>query len=405
MKKLVVILAALSAACGGGSSTSHEPVVRDSAGVRIVENSGPAWTDASQWRLSAEPVLRIGESEAEPEYQLFGVRGVSRLSDGRIVLPNTGTQEIRWYSSDGSHLVTAGGQGEGPGEFTGLGWLGVLVGDSIITYDQRQRRLSLFDPAGMFVRSSLIEIDRWAAMQYPVFSAVLSDGSLLATGRLIDQQNMAEGPMLVPMAIYRYTQGGEGIDSLFDVPRWEATVVIRRSDQIVQMAVAGRPFGRSTRIGGAGNRIFIGTPSTFEIRVHGLEGTMLSILRVLRPLEPLTAGEIDAYKQRQLELVEGDEALQTRRRELEELDYPSTKPAFGGVLAEDTHGNLWVQGFTATGEEAVQWTVFDREYRMLGTVETPPRFAVSWIGDDLVLGIWRDEFDVEYVLGYALIKP
>ena len=405
MKKLVIILGVLTAACGGGRGTSHEPVVRDSAGVRIVENTGPLWTDDRQWVLSAEPVLTIGASEAEPEYQLYGVHGVSRLSDGRIVLPNTGTQEIRWYTADGTHTIPAGGQGEGPGEFTGLGWLGVLAGDAVVAYDARQRRLSLFDSEGVFVRSSLIEIDRWAAMQYPVFSAVLSDGSLLATGRLIDQQNMAEGPMLVPMAIYRYTQAGEGIDSLFDVPGWEALVVIRRSEQIVSMAVTNRPFGRSTRVGGAGDRIFIGTPSTFEIRVHALGGALQSIVRLLRPLEPLTAGEINAYKQWQLELVESDEALQTRRRELDELDYPSTKPAFGGVLTADAHGNLWVQGYTATGDEAVEWTVFDRDYRMLGTVEMPPRFAVSWIGDDLVLGVWRDEFDVEYVQGYRLIKP
>jgi hypothetical protein len=53
----------------------------------------------------------------------------------------------------------------------------------------------------------------------------------------------------------------------------------------------------------------------------------------------------------------------------------------------------------------MRWTVFDREHRMLGTVTTPPRFIVSWIGEDLVLGIWRDEFDVEYVRGYELIKP
>ena len=182
-------------------------------------------------------------------------------------------------------------------------------------------------------------------------------------------------------------------------------VVIRRSEQVVSMGVSGRPFGRSTRIGGANDRIYIGTPSTFEIHVHDIDGALNSILRVLGPLEPLTAGEIDAYKQQQLELVESDEALQTRQRELDEIDYPNTKPAFGGVLTEDDDRNLWVQGFAATGYEAVRWTVFDREHRMLGTVDTPPRFAVSWIGDDLVLGVWRDEFDVEYVQGYALIKP
>lgn len=404
MKKLVVLLAVSTIACGGDRG-SHEPVVRDSAGIHIVENVGAAWTEDTRWRLSAEPVLRIGASEAEPEYQLYGVRGVSRLADGRIVLPNAGTQEIRWYDADGFHQLSAGGEGNGPGEFTGLGWLGVLAGDSVIAYDARQRRLSLFDANGVFVRSSLIEIDRWVAMQFPVFSAVLADGSLLATGRLIDREDMAEGPMLVPMAIYRYDQDGLGIDSLFDVPGWEATVVIRRSEQVISMAIAGRPFGRSTRIGGAGDRIFIGDPATFEIRVHDLGGALQSIVRVKRLLEPLTQSEIDAYKQQQLELVDSDEALQARQRELEELDYPDTKPAFGGVLTEDEHGNMWVQGFTATGDDAVEWTVFDREYRLLGTVETPPRFAVSWIGDDQVLGIWRDEFDVEYVQGYELIKP
>jgi hypothetical protein len=196
-----------------------------------------------------------------------------------------------------------------------------------------------------------------------------------------------------------------GIDSLFDVPGWEGMVVIRRSDQVMQMSIASRPFGRSTRIGGAGDRIFIGTPSTFEIQIHGLDGAIESIVRVLRPLEPLTAAEIDAYKERQLELVEGDEALRERQRQLDELDYPETKPAFGGVLTSDAQGNLWVQGLAATGYEAVEWTVFDREYRMLGTIQMPPRFAVSWIGEDLVLGVWRDDFDVEYVQGYELIKP
>ena len=215
MKEYAAFAAVLLAACSGERTATNVPIVRDSAGVRIVENTGPAWSEATRWRLSDESVLTIGAPEAETEYQLFGVRGLVRLLDGRIVLPNTGSQEIRWYDAQGVHVRSVGGEGEGPGEFTGLGWLGVLPGDSIIAYDARQRRLSLFDPSGVFVRSSLVEVGRWPAMQYPVFSAVLSDGSILATGRLVDRQDMAEGPLLVPMAVYRYDQDGQGIVALF----------------------------------------------------------------------------------------------------------------------------------------------------------------------------------------------
>ncbi len=42
---------------------------------------------------------------------------------------------------------------------------------------------------------------------------------------------------------------------------------------------------------------------------------------------------------------------------------------------------------------------------MLGKVVFPVVFEPMHIGDDFVLGEWRDEFDVEHVRLYRLIKP
>ena len=51
------------------------------------------------------------------------------------------------------------------------------------------------------------------------------------------------------------------------------------------------------------------------------------------------------------------------------------------------------------------WRVFDRTGRWSGTVTMPARFNPMDIGSDYVLGLWRDEDDVEHVRLYRLMKP
>jgi hypothetical protein len=73
------------AACGGDARAAG-PAVRDSAGVRIVENGAPAWKEGEGWRLAAEPALDIGMVDGPPQYQFGDVAGVVRLGDGTVVV-------------------------------------------------------------------------------------------------------------------------------------------------------------------------------------------------------------------------------------------------------------------------------------------------------------------------------
>ena len=46
--------------------------------------------------------------------------------------------------------------------------------------------------------------------------------------------------------------------------------------------------------------------------------------------------------------------------------------------------------------------------RLLGAgfiAKTPPRLSIRQIGDDFILGIWRDELEVEHLRLFDLIKP
>jgi hypothetical protein len=77
--------------------------------------------------------------------------------------------------------------------------------------------------------------------------------------------------------------------------------------------------------------------------------------------------------------------------------------AYGRLLV-DSEGNLWVADYSEERDDEGTWSVFDPEGRFLGTVETPTGGRVHQIGDDFVLGIWRDELNVEYVRLYELMK-
>jgi hypothetical protein len=77
--------------CGGETQRPSASQVRDSIGIRIVENSGEVWRAGSGWQLASAPSISIGRVEGDSNYQLFRVRGALRLDDGVIIVANAGT--------------------------------------------------------------------------------------------------------------------------------------------------------------------------------------------------------------------------------------------------------------------------------------------------------------------------
>ncbi len=127
----------LLAACsdGGEPPPSTGTVVTDSAGVRMVANAGPLWNPGEEWRLTPEPLLSLGVVADTPLVQQFHrIEGLTRLTDGTIVVLNSGSGEVRAFDSSGRHLWSAGGLGQGPGEVSGDGWktLQRLSGDTLL---------------------------------------------------------------------------------------------------------------------------------------------------------------------------------------------------------------------------------------------------------------------------------
>jgi hypothetical protein len=148
---LSILWVILVAGCGGGE--------------RVGGGNGPSVGDASErvggapeaspevWELSDSPLVEIGVREGEDPYQLHRVRGSVLLEDGRIVVLNAGSQELRFYDPHGRYLMAVGNRGEGPGEFGAPAGLRRTAEGGLQVWDGSLMRLSIFDTAGRFEES------------------------------------------------------------------------------------------------------------------------------------------------------------------------------------------------------------------------------------------------------------
>jgi hypothetical protein len=108
------------------------------------------FSNASNYELV--PILTIGKLEGR-ESELFGmISDVDRGSDGSIYILEPIEKHVAVFSSKGEFRRNIGSAGAGPGEFLAPANIAV-VDSTVVVYDRRLRRVSLFDTNGTY-RSS-----------------------------------------------------------------------------------------------------------------------------------------------------------------------------------------------------------------------------------------------------------
>lgn len=118
----IPLLAAGAAACGDAGA------------------GGDGGSAVARWSLAPQPEVEIGVVEGEEPYLLHDVAGAVELEDGRIVVLNAGSHEVRIYDGEGRHLRSLGREGDGPGEFRGPARLRHVGGDTVEVVDEELRR-------------------------------------------------------------------------------------------------------------------------------------------------------------------------------------------------------------------------------------------------------------------------
>ena len=144
---LLVAAAALTSACSSAEGALASDMIVDSAGVTIVRNREPLWSDAEAWSVPDRPQVTIGVLDGSAEYQFYDVAAAARQSDGDIVVVDGGSREVRLYDRQGAFIAKWGGRGSGPGEFQNPVQVLVIPGDTLLVWDDALARASRFDQA------------------------------------------------------------------------------------------------------------------------------------------------------------------------------------------------------------------------------------------------------------------
>jgi hypothetical protein len=402
----VLALAALPGCEGSGPEQGF--VVRDSAGVAIAENHLGPENDQVVWRLSEEPHLEIGVRDGPVEYQFSDIFAVHRGADGRIVVGERSDPAgmIRFYDPEGRFLHRVGRQGDGPGEFRLPSGLWPYRGDSIAVWDGMARRLSVLGPEGEVGRTTPLAIpsdnppapEGMRSMEMGSIRAPFPDGSFfVAPGRLM---RVGSEPIHYEHRYLRLSPDGEVLDTVGPFPQPEP-----REGVTLPTGRRLAPFPGSRARLVHGDRVVAGVGDRgYELGIYRMDGSLERLVRVRGRERPVTGEMREAYRTWEREQATTEEGRRAIEAALGEVRFPEALPTYLAVLVRvDAEGHLWVPEYRLAWDEGpIRWDILDPEGRHLGMVETPEQLRILWIGEDGVLGIWRDELAVPYLRLYGL---
>lgn len=383
-------------AAGDPSATSRT----DSSGVEIVsigvEPPGAAWV-----RLDSLPDLRIGTLDG-PEPTRFGeIAALVPRASGGVVVAESQSRELRGFDGQGRHLWTAGGLGEGPGEFAALGTVGPFRGDSVVVFDDQADRLTFVGPDGGAGRTAGLG---WNDRPFRFTSA--RDGGLLGRifhfpgrGSLPDEGD--DGVFRRDSTSFRWaTPAGEAGPPLpGPVPDMEALVRVRGDERFVAVEAIPSPWSRFNYDAAAPGGAWVAVSDRFELRWFGPDGGLRRIVRAPGLDREFTETVVAATREALLAEAETPAARRQVEDRLEATPRPPTLPAFSG-LRVDHEARLWVFSWEPGDAPARRAWVFTSDGRFLGRVDLPAGVRVEAIGADAVWGVERDAFDVPSVVRY-----
>lgn len=398
MREPVAALVASAAAWGGCTDTTPRERVpftaHDSAGIEVVDVWEPVAAGGDGWRLTDEPLVTIGSSVAgQPHFHFSWIVGALRVAPDTIVVLDDESLELRFFDGGGAWLFTVGGPGEGPGELTSAGHLSRFAGGVQLKGGDKRIR---FSSSGDLISDERFD---WTPLQPYLcpFSFFGDDVFLCDYGAGTIQPR--EGVRAPRFRLFRTEWQGVQPDTLGIFTGAGATSY-RTADG--RFRTVEDPFARQDLIavGGSPPTVAVLSGDRYELTFMTTWGEVQRVVRRHGAGEP-SADALASFYARATVLTPGITAAEL------ELLFPAPEvfPA-GHALLVDRNGNCWVgrPPLDPSGPDHDTYEVFLADGRSQGTVAVPMGARLMDVGDDHVLLVRSDEFDVPFVELYGLIK-
>lgn len=328
-------------------------------------------------------------------------------TNGRVFVAQPEYHEVWIIDRAGRRTKIIGRRGRGPGEFEtprAMYW----KGDSLVVWDQRLSRLSLFSENGDFYRSSLA----------PVMSSALGilgeDGVVMTHGAL--SRDLTSGRVTVlPLRRLRMSSGE--ID----------TLAVLRVDHSMMEVKTGRgtgygpqPFSDSPiwRTAPNGTRLVLvdravdnlSTDPAFIVTVFNELGDSILSRRIPFDPVPLEQATIDAVARERASTIRA--GMEARGISVPAGTYAPEAfrdafyaPRFHPPVEELAIGNneeMWLRRETVAGECQVTWLVLSADGEPVANVSLPVELEMVTPGGDFFVAARRDSLDVYHLGRYAL---
>ena len=221
--------------------------------------------------------LRIGPDEGG--VLLSDVVGLEVGAKGQIYVLDYVEQVLHAFDEAGAHLWTAGGRGQGPGEFGGAAGLAIDPDGRVWVWDPRGQRFSVFDSDGTLVQTHPRQV-RGQWHPWP--------GGFTAAGSLVDWavEHLETTPRRTRFSPVVTTFPGGDTTWL---PPIEYRRLVRANGR------TGIPFAPGVVVSKDGDRgLLFAHTETYRIFERSLEGDSLRRFSVEQEGKPVTQAEIDS---------------------------------------------------------------------------------------------------------------
>jgi len=326
--------------------------------------------------------LRIGEVEGEDPYLFTWVPSVATDPDGRVIVIDQGSHQVRVFDRDGRFLFHFGGPGEGPGE---MEWppccAGFAPDDRLWVRERFRYHAFVLDEGGARYEEGLIR--RTGHRSAPI--------TFDSTGRLIDVGSIVVGGRLVGA---RFHMGpGTAVDTVHVGTVEEQLTGRAWFTEGRMMTLVEQPYGPRWLVAhGPGGAWGVASSSEYSVTLHQPDGNTLQIDGPPGPGPALTTSERDSAQ------ADLDDQLE-RLRGGAPFGVPDHKPPLANIFF-DRGGRLWVEKTAVRGDEMREADVYD-EGVLVARYRWPRHVDLGhlpWVTASALYGTTRDELDVVRVV-------